>query len=113
MNTTGLWVYLLAALVVWNQGIGPERSRTGPRDPYQPALMCTPYTAGQRTPITVSTSEELQSALDTAAAGDTILLKPGVTFRPVAPEGSFMLRNRPIPAGQWVTVRSASAAFDV
>src|SRR5438132_9893643 len=102
MNTTHRSVYLLGALVIFAQGIGPERTRTGPHDPYQPAVVCTPYAGGSRTPITVSTSEALQRALDSAVGGDTILLKPGVTFRPVAPEGSFILRNRPIPIGQWV-----------
>src|SRR5262249_31143905 len=51
-------------------------------------------------------------ALDTAIAGDVILLTPGATFRPAASEGSFVLRNRSIPANQWVIIRSSSAAFD-
>jgi hypothetical protein len=60
----------------------------------------------------VTNGEELQSALDRASAGDTIALAAGATFRPVARDGSFVLRNRPVPAGQWITIRSSSATFD-
>jgi hypothetical protein len=81
------------------------------QDPYQVATFCTPIPTGQRQ-VTVSTGDELQKAIDQAAGGDTILLDEGATFRPVAPEGSFMLRNRQLPAGQWVTIRSANRAFD-
>jgi len=81
-------------------------------DPYQVATFCTPVPSGQRQ-VTVTTGDELQKALDAAAGGDVILLSDSATFRPVAPEGSFMLRNRQIPAGQWVTIRSANPAFDV
>jgi hypothetical protein len=63
---------------------------------------------GRRT--AVSTGVELQQALDNAAAGDTILLTPNVTY--TAPDGSFTLRDRHVPSGQWIIVRSASAAFD-
>jgi hypothetical protein len=82
-------------------------------DPYQIAPICAafPVNIGRRIPV--STGEELQRALDSATAGDTILLAAGATFYPVAPEGSFVLRNRPIPNGQVVVVRSASPAFDV
>ena len=45
-------------------------------------------------------------------AGDTIVLADGATFRPAAPEASFLLRNRRIPVDQWVTIRSANHAFD-
>jgi len=83
-----------------------------PHDPYRIATMCIPEAAALRAPITVSNGAELQQALDRAAAGDTIVLTPGATFRPTASEGSFMLRNRRIPEGQWVTIRSADRAFD-
>jgi hypothetical protein len=82
------------------------------QDPYQVATFCTPVPAGQRQ-ITVTTGDELQRALDQAAAGDVILLPDTATFRPAASPGSFMLRNRQIPVGQWVTIRSANPAFDV
>ena len=81
-------------------------------DPYRIASFCLPEGPGDRPPITVTNGAGLQQALDRAVGGDTILLAPGATFRPSAPEGSFMLRNRQIPAGQWVIVRSASRAFD-
>ena len=45
----------------------------------------------------MSSGDELQKALDQANGGDTIVLSDGSTYRPVAPEGSFMLRNRQIP----------------
>jgi len=82
-----------------------------PRDPYQPITLCTSYpvTAGRH--ITVSNGDELQKALDGAAAGDEIVLPAGAVFRPPA-NGSFILRNRSIPAGQWVVIRSASGDFD-
>jgi hypothetical protein len=80
-------------------------------DSYQVLTFCTPVPVG-RHQITVTTGEELQRALDQAAGGDVILLADDATFHPVAPEGSFMLRNRQIPPDQWVTVRSANRAFD-
>src|SRR5262249_15877738 len=81
-----------------------------PRDPYHVATLCTPYpiAIGRRVPV--SSGAELQRALDNALAGDVIALAPGATLR--APDGSFVLRNRSIPANQWVIVRSASPAFD-
>jgi hypothetical protein len=81
------------------------------QDPYQVATFCTPVPSGLRQ-VTVTTGDELQKALDQANGGDTILLAEDATFRPVAPEGSFMLRNRQIPLNQWVTIRSAHRAFD-
>jgi hypothetical protein len=82
------------------------------QDPYQVATFCTPVPTGQRQ-VTVTTGDELQKALDQAIGGDVILLPDTATFRPAGPQGSFMLRNRQIPAGQWVTIRSANPAFDV
>jgi hypothetical protein len=82
------------------------------RDPYRVALMCTPLVAGDRPPVAVSNGAELQQALDRAVAGDTIVLTPGATYLPTAQEGSFMLRNRGLAAGQWITIRSAHSAFD-
>lgn len=80
-------------------------------DSYQVATFCTGVPTGRRQ-VAVSTGDELQRALDQAAAGDVILLAEDATFRPTAPEGSFMLRNRSIPLDQWVTIRSANRAFD-
>jgi hypothetical protein len=82
------------------------------RDPYRITAICTPLITGDRQPVAVSNGAELQQALDRAVGGDTILLAAGATFLPSAPEGSFMLRNRRIPAGQWITIRSAHSAFD-
>jgi hypothetical protein len=81
-------------------------------DPYRIAAICIPQSVTERLPIAVSNGAELQQALDRALGGDTIVLTPGATFLPTAPEGSFMLRNRRIPGGQWVTIRSAHPAFD-
>ena len=82
------------------------------RDPYRVAEICISPVAADRPAVAVSNGAELQQALDRAVGGDTIALAPGATFRPAAPEGSFMLRNRRIPAGQWVTIRSSHRAFD-
>jgi hypothetical protein len=81
------------------------------QDPYQVLTFCIPMPSARRT-VEVNTGEELQNALDQAAGGDAIVLAVDATFRPVAPEGSFMLRKRQIPAAEWVTIRSASRAFD-
>jgi hypothetical protein len=81
-------------------------------DPYQVRTVCTAYPVNIGRRVTVTTGAELQQALDAANAGDTILLTPNVTFLPSAPEGSFFLRNRQVPPGQWIIVRSASTAFD-
>jgi hypothetical protein len=82
------------------------------QDPFEVEIFCTPYPALTRPAIAVRNGAELQNALDDAQAGDTIELEAGATFRPIASEGSFILRNRSIPAGQWVVVRSSSRAFD-
>ncbi len=80
-------------------------------NPYVVASLCTAEVRPERA-INVSNGTELQQALDRAQAGDAILLAPGATFRPSAPERSFMLRNRTIPEGQWITIRSADRSFD-
>jgi hypothetical protein len=84
-----------------------------PYDPYQVVPICTAFPVNIGRQIHVSNGEELQRALDSAMAGDTILLAAGATFYPVASGGSFVLRNLPIPNGQVVVVRSSSPAFNV
>jgi hypothetical protein len=81
-------------------------------DPYRVATLCTvvPVNTGRRVPV--SSGAELQHALDTAVAGDTILLATGATFSPTAADGSFVLRNRHLAPAQWIVVRSADRAFD-
>jgi hypothetical protein len=83
-----------------------------PADPYQIKTVCTAYPVALGRRVTVSDGAAFQQALDAATAGDTIVLTPGATFHPNASEGSFILRNRSIPAGKWVVIRSASVAFD-
>ncbi len=102
-------IVIACALVALSAWISAEPERV---DPYQVKTVCTtvPITIGRR--IAVSSGAELQQALDAATSGDTILLAPGALFTPTSPEGSFMLRNRPIADGQWVVIRSAHAAFD-
>ena len=102
-------VLVLASLLLIS---GTRISRTQPQqEPFQITTICTPVPAGKRQ-LTVTTGDELQRALDQAVGGDVILLADGATFRPAAPEGSFLLRNRRIPIDQWVTIRSANRAFD-
>ena len=79
---------------------------------YEPAAFCVPLPLPDRRTVRAGNGAELQGALDRAEAGDTILLEAGATFHPVTPDGSFLLRRRPIPAGSWVTIRSADKAFD-
>ena len=100
-------VLVLASLMLIS---GKRISPQPQQDSFQIATFCTPVPTGQRQ-VTVTTGEELQRALDQAKGGDTILLSDGATFRPAA-QGSFLLRNRQIPADQWVTIRSANRAFD-
>jgi hypothetical protein len=91
-------------------------SRPAPRSPadaaYEVATVCIPEVQLARPPITVSSGQEFQSALDRASGGDTIVLGLGTTFKAPSSDGSFVLRNRPVGAGQWITIRSASTAFD-
>jgi hypothetical protein len=81
-------------------------------DPYQVTTLCTAYPVNIGRRVSVSNGVELQAALDSATAGDTILLAAGATFTPPGSDGSFVLRNRHVPQGQWILVRSASSAFD-
>jgi hypothetical protein len=102
--------FLIAAVVLaWS--IQPDYAV--PKNPYQIVTLCTPYPATSGRRVSVSNGREFQQALDNAIGGDVIALAAGASFRPVAPEGSFVLRNRAIPTNQWVVIRSASAAFDV
>jgi hypothetical protein len=91
-------------------------SRPAPKPPsdaaYEVATFCIPEVQTPRPAITVSSGQELQSALDRASGGDTIVLSLGTTFKAPSADGSFVLRNRPVAAGQWITIRSASSAFD-
>jgi len=91
-------------------------SRPAPRQPsdapYEVATFCIPEVQAARPAITVSSGQELQSALDRATGGDTIVLTLGMTFKAASADGSVVLRNRPVAAGQWITIRSASPAFD-
>jgi hypothetical protein len=103
---------VLAALAAPARPIAQTGTGTAKSDPYQITTICTAYPVNIARRVTVSSGGELQQALDTAAAGDTILLAAGATFTPSAPEGSFILRNRHVPQGQWILVRSASSAFD-
>ena len=101
---------IVVALVLATWAVQPDVAV--PRDPYHVTTFCTPVPVAIGRRVAVSNGAEFQRALDTATAGDVIALAPGAPFRPSAPEGSFVLRNRSIPANQWVIVRSASAAFD-
>ena len=83
-----------------------------PKNPYRVATLCTAFPVVIARHISASNGRELQQALDSAMAGDVIALTPGATFRPVAAQGSFVLRNRGLPANQWVVIRSASSVFD-
>ena len=87
----------------------PERAASD--DPYRVATLCTalPVNTGRR--LTASSGAEFQHALDTASAGDTVVLATGVTFSPPAAD-SFVLRNRHLAPGQWIVIRSANTAFD-
>ena len=98
------------AAVILIPGNWASQTLTQP-DRYLLTTFCVPSPSGQRT-VSVTTGQELQAALDRATGGDVIVLADSATFRPVAPEGAFMLRNRPVAAGQWVTIRSANRAFD-
>jgi len=85
--------------------------RVAADDPYRVTTLCTavPINTGRR--LAVANGAEFQQALDTASAGDTIVLALDVTFSPPA-GGSFVLRNRHLAPGQWIVIRSANTAFD-
>src|ERR1700730_10498749 len=83
-----------------------------PRDPYHLTTLCTPYPVSIGRRVLVSNGAELQKALDSVTSGDVISLAAGATFRPPSNGSSFVLRNRSIPANQWVVIRSASGVFD-
>lgn len=84
----------------------------GQADGYQTAPLCTSELPSERRPVKVGNGVELQEAIDHAAEGDVILLAAGATFHAAAPDGSFVLRRRPLPPGSWITIRSADKAFD-
>jgi hypothetical protein len=92
--------------------VQPAPASTANLYSYEITTICTAYPVNIARRVAVSNGAELQQALDTAAPGDTILLAAGATFIPPPAQESFILRNRHIPQGQWILVRSASAAFD-
>jgi hypothetical protein len=106
---TLLLAQFCAGLIVIG-GIAPSAEQRAPADPYGIATICLPAVSAGGTPIAVASGDELQAALDRAMAGDTIVLAAGATFQ--SPAGGFTLRNRQLKAGQWITIRSSSAAFD-
>jgi hypothetical protein len=86
-------------------------SEASTRDPYAIERLCLSLPAKAGRQVAAANGADLQKALDSAAAGETIVLTPGRTYRP--PEGkSFVLRNRPLAADQWIVIRSADKAFD-
>src|SRR5215468_9863942 len=101
MHAFRRWRVLVLAslLLISGTRISPLQTQ---QDPFQIATFCTPAPAGKRQ-ISVTTGDELQRALDQGVAGDTILLADGATFRPAAPQGSFLLRNRRLASGEWIT----------
>jgi len=104
---------LLVALALPADQLPADRAaENAARNPYRFASFCVPRVTSDRPPIAVSNGAELQQALDRAVGGDTIVLAAGATFLPSAAGASFMLRNRPVPADQWITIRSADPAFD-
>jgi len=92
-------------------GFAAPAAQRGPADPFGVAAICLPAPAAAGQTIAVSSGDDLQSALDRAAAGTTIVLNAGATYRPSA-GGGFVLRNRPVRSGEWITIRSSSTAFD-
>jgi hypothetical protein len=110
-----VWILAASVSLAAHQAIRPITAATPERasseDPYRITTLCTavPVNTGRR--VSVSSGAEFQRALDTASAGDTILLATGATFSPPAGE-SFVLRNRHLVAGQWIVIRSANTAFD-
>src|SRR5690242_13140074 len=110
-----VWILAASVSLAAHQAIRPITAATPERapsdDPYRVTTLCTavPVNTGRR--VTVSNGAEFQRALDTASAGDTILLATGTTFSPPAGE-SFVLRNRHLTPGQWIVIRSANTAFD-
>ena len=81
-------------------------------DPYRVTTLCTAVPAESGRRVSVSSGAELQHALDTAAAGDRILLDAGITLLPPRGADSFVLRNRHLAPGQWIVVQSADSAFN-
>jgi hypothetical protein len=63
------------------------------------------------TSITVTCTSTIQSCIDAAVPGTTILLPAGATFSP-SPFLSVMLRKKSNPNNQWIVIRSADSAFD-
>ena len=116
MLDRAVWLAQAAALLAVIQTVPVPRQRPDPKNPpagpYQVTTFCIAPVQSPRAPIRVTNGQELQNALDTANAGDTIALAPQAMFRPIAADGSFILRNRPLGPGQWITIRSASGAFD-
>ena len=109
MRSAPRWYASAIAAVILGSGDGSTLEQAAT---YEPATFCTSESPAERRAVKVSNGAELQDALDRATEGDVILLAAGATFQPSTPDGSFVLRRRPLPPGSWVTVRSADKAFD-
>jgi len=70
---------------------------------YDPALPVTN--------VTINCASTIQSCIDAAIPGTTILLPAGAIFEPT-PALSIMLRKKYNPNNQWIVIRSADSAFD-
>src|SRR4051794_26523412 len=107
---TRAWLSLTGGLLIILAAV--DDPLRGEQPGYRVATFCTSAPTSSARTIRVSTGAELQTALDKAAAGDTILLAAGSIFQPPAPGSSFVLRRRQGSGDGEVTIRSADASFD-
>jgi hypothetical protein len=94
VKAAGAWVILLLICAAAANAASP---RTAPS-----RAQTTARVQAART-LSVSTSEQLQAALNAAQAGDQIVIDAGAQLT-----GNFSLPNKPAAGAQWITVRTSA-----
>ena len=100
-------VLLLPLFLVTLINARPARAQS-PQPPAQ--FLSTPYPTQTGLTISVPVGGNLQTFINSAVPGDTIVLPPGggtATFT-----GNFVLPAKPNPNNRWIVIRPASAALD-
>jgi hypothetical protein len=98
-------ISVVAAIAACGAGTRAYAQAQPPAGPQ--VFIDTTYPTQTGTTIPVHAGGNLQQAIDTANPGDTIVIDKGIPL-----SGTFTLRNKPNPNGQWIVIRTSSALFD-
>jgi PKD repeat protein len=103
-----LLMLFLIAIISHNPRLSPvgvAQAQTSSLPELPRVFIDTTFTAPTGNTINVRSGDNLQSALNLAQPGDTLLLQSGATF--VAPSGGFVLPAKSNPNNKWIVMRAS------